>query len=579
MVKERSKQARTYRLLWLAVLVMTAGLAVWIRPAADDFYYRTFTDGGWQQFWENHLEHYQIMSGRVFVHVLLNPLLLLDMWPMRVFFVLLIALFGLLAAKLCARGCGDRTAAMVLALSVFWLQGLEPLADGALWGAGAMNYLFPVTLVLLYVAGLQWFLGGGGGLWLCLPAFLCACTVEMNGILPLVAFCYLCLTHWEQARLRSWRTVLIGFSTVLGYWFLYTSPGVALRLSGNESGLPLLEKILCNYALIDRKAVGPEGIWLVVVLTLASCGGILLQAKKRGWAALYAVGAAVVTLTGLGIVYDGIAVAVAAICVFSMLAGFAVWSFLRGERQVPLWMLCSTISLGVTLVSPVMGARLIMPTGMMLTILFVRNMMLLDLPGKWRLRLTALIAAAACVVLLDYTLHAAENARIIDANTHLTENHDGSETLVLTRVPDEDYSAATVPSGSNFGHYYLLHHGLEGVRIRCRELESFDILWEDGLLEGDGMLRRGQHYIPLRSLASICGAQVTWELASAVVEHAGRQYCFHEGNHVANLGHGICPSIKLQYPVRTINERICISVADCERLFGVDLTLVPVQGE
>lgn len=130
---------RYYRILRWVILVLTAGLALWIRPAADDFYYMTFTDDGWSQFWENHLIHYQLMSGRVFVHLLLNPLLFLDLWPFRVFFVGLIALFAVLAAKLCAPEGHGRPAAAALAVSVFWLQGIETLADGALWGAGTMN--------------------------------------------------------------------------------------------------------------------------------------------------------------------------------------------------------------------------------------------------------------------------------------------------------------------------------------------------------------------------------------------------------------------------------------------------------
>lgn len=563
-----------YRLIWSVLLVLIGGLALWIRPAADDFYYMTFTDGGWAQFWENHLVHYQTMSGRVLVHLLLNPLLLLDMWPFRVFFVMLIALYGFLTAKLCACGRSDRPVALVLAVSVFWLQGIEPLADGALWGAGTMNYLFPITLVVLYGTGLQWFLDGGGGLWLCLPAFLCSCTVEMSGILPIVVFGYLCLTRWEQARRRGWRTALIGLATLAGYLFLYTSPGVSQRLSTNASDLPLLEKILCNYAIIDRKAVGPEGIWLVVALSLASSGGVLIQSQKRSWGVLFLAGAAMVGLTGVGVIYDGIAVAVTAICAFALLACYAVWSFSRGERQIPLWMLCSTVSLGVCLVSPVMGARLIMPTGMMLTILFVRNMMLLRLPERRRLCVTAVIAATACALLLSYTVRFMDNARVIDENTRLTLEHDGSDVLVLRNVPNEEYAAATVPSGSNFGDHYLRHYGLTGCSIRCVDPDAADVLWDGGKLEGSALLRSGEYYIPIRTAAEVCGAQIRWELANAVAEVDGRIFCFHKGNHAANLGHGICPSVDLDDPVRNIGGSVYISVRDFERLFGADLTVM-----
>lgn len=571
------QDARIYRLIRWTILLMTAGLALWIRPAADDFYYMTFTDGDWAQFLEHHLTHYQTMSGRVFVHLVLNPLLILDMWPFRLFFVGLVALFALLTARLCAPEKG-RAAAAALALAVFWLQGIEALADGVLWGAGTMNYLFPMTLVVLYAVLLQCFLDGRGGLWLCVPAFLCACTVEMDGFLPIVIFLYLCLTQWEKARSRGWRTALLGLCTLLGYLFLFTSPGVSGRLSKNESGLTLLETILLNYSMIDRRAVGPEGIWAIVMLDLAACGGLLVQGGRRMWAGVFLTGAAFVTLTGVGVIYDGVAVAVIAICAFSLLAGYAVYSFLQGERQLPLWMLCTTLSLGVCLVSPVMGARLIVPTAMMLSIFCVRCMMLLKLPRKWRLGATALIAAAACVLLLDYTVHSMGNARVIDENTRVTRSHEGTADLVLGRVPDEYYCSANVPTNGNFGRHYLRHYGLSDVTIVLRDPVAAEVLWEGGSLGRIALIRGGEYYIPIRTAATVCGAEVRWELASSVVETADGIWCFHKGNWAANLGHGICPSEKLMDPIRAVDGYNYISVRDFRRLFNVELTVIPPEG-
>ena len=116
-------------------MLLTMALCIWIRPAADDFYYSTLGDGGWQAFLKNNLEHYQNYTGRVFVHLVLYPLLCLDMWPLRAFVAILIGGCSVMAARLAYADRKQRTLAQVIALSAFWLMGIETLQDGVLWGA------------------------------------------------------------------------------------------------------------------------------------------------------------------------------------------------------------------------------------------------------------------------------------------------------------------------------------------------------------------------------------------------------------------------------------------------------------
>jgi FSR family fosmidomycin resistance protein-like MFS transporter len=89
-----------------------------------------------------------------------------------------------------------------------------------------------------------------------------------------------------------------------------------------------------------------------------------------------------------------------AICAFAALAAFAIRSFIRGERMVPMWMLCITVSLGVCLVSPVMGSRLVMPTAIFMLMICVRNFVQMKLTTRQGLVLAALLTAV--VVLRSY---------------------------------------------------------------------------------------------------------------------------------------------------------------------------------
>lgn len=557
--------------LWGILMVLTALLCIWIRPAADDFYYATFGDGGWYAFLENNVEHYRNLTGRVFVHLLLYPLLCLDMWPLRAFVAVLVGFCSVMAARLADAEREHRLLACVAALSIFWMMGIETLQDGALWGAGALNYLYPLCLVLAYVRIIHWAMEGRGGILLGIPAFFCASTVEMTGIIPCVIFVYLCLTNWKQVR-DCWGTILmIGLCTLAGYLFLYTSPGVAERMESNATNLPLVETILANYAMIDRRVIGPEGIWAVTSLTLAS-SALHLHSGKSRWSIGMLILAGMVVLTGLGIVYDGVAVALIAICAFGALVAFGIRGFLHGERMVPMWMLCITVSLGVCVVSPVMGSRLVMPTAIFMLMICVRNFVQLQLPLRQGLVLTSVMTAVACVVLVHYSVEFVQNARVIDENTRIVKMHEEGP-LVLDLVPDERYSGPAVPTVSGFQLYYLRHHGLSGTECAVRDSSETDVMWEGTVLTQKALLRDGIWYVPIRVAEETIGAEVDWELACAVVRTNNRVYCFHLGNRVANLGHGITGSVKLSGPVRNISGRIYIPAADFIKLFGVELSV------
>lgn len=552
-------------------MLLTMVLCIWIRPAADDFYYSTLGDGGWQAFLKNNLEHYQNYTGRVFVHLVLYPLLCLDMWPLRGFVVMMVGGCSIMAARLADADRAQTPLARVAALSIFWLMGIEVLQDSALWGAGALNYLFPMCLVLAYTLMIQRALEGRGGLWMAIPAFCCASTVEMTGIIPCVIFVYLCLTNWKQARAR-WRTlVILGLCTLAGYLFLFSSSGVAVRLEDNIVEVTFIERMLNNYALIDRRVIGPEGIWAVTALTLLSSSAVLHDGRSR-WSIGMLLLTVAVLLTGLGIIYDGVAVALIAICAFGALAAFAVMRFQQGDRRVPLWMLCITVSLGICLVSPVMGGRLLMPTAVMMLVICVCNLVQLRLNAGQALTVAALLTIAASVILVNYTVHFVQNARVIDENTRIMEAHTEG-TLVMNMVPDERYCGAAVPVSSGFRGYYLKHHGLTGTECAVQDLSESDVLWNGKILEEKALLRDGIWYLPVRAAGEIPGCEVTWEMASAVVRMGERDYCFHLGNYVANLGHGITGSVKLSGPVRNVSGKIYIPVSDFSTLFGMELTV------
>lgn len=562
-------------LVSLTVILGTAAVCCLIRPAADDFFYATFCDGGFSEYLSNTLYHYQHMTGRVFVHLILCPLLQLNMWPFRIFNLLLICFLAWLGAKVCAGGPSFSLPGFAAFLCLFWLMGIRTLSDAALWGAGALNYLFPTTLVILYAYLFQKYLvRGTGGSWLFLAAFLCSATVEMTGILNLFVILYLCLVNREQTKQRV-PFVLVNFlSALLGYLSLYTSPGVGTRLEQTVyTSMSLLERINVNFALFDRKICGPGGIWVIVLLTLAAAALLLFRRGKRLPAALATLSTCSILLTGSRIICNGIALAVIALAAFAVLCLYSVWSFRTGDRIIPLFMLGTTVSLGICLVSPVVGPRMLFTTAIFLSIICVRSLFLCEIPQRaWNAMLCGL-AVPTVLLLCFYTVKFSENAEVIDHNTALTAQCSSGEVLTLSHVPDEVYGGMTVPSGANFGFYYLENKGLSGVTIRCTDPTEASITCNGAVLSHTAVLRGGQYYVPVRIASEVLHADVSWELASAVVETETGTYYFHNGNHVVNLGQGLCSGIRLKHPVRSINNSTYISQQDFEFLFGVQLRI------
>lgn len=559
-----------YLLCAILLVALTAVLCCYLRPAADDFYYETFFDNGISGFWAMTVEHYRTLTGRVFVHLILCPLLLFDMLPFRVFNALLICALSWLTAALAAEKHTDILPCFASSISLFWLFGIGTLSDAALWGAGSLNYLFPVFLVLLYYYLLHKQLSNGKPFaWLCLPAMLCAATVEMTGLLVPITVLYLFISHWDTAKKQLFPFTLNFFSALAGYLFLFSSSGVAKRL--DDTGfyaLSLMSRINVNYALFDRMICGPEGIWLIIVFALLSAAYVLPGSLKK---AVFLCTGALVILTGTGIVYDGIPLALISLFAFFLLCAYGIWAYRSGERIIPFCILCTVVSLAVCMISPVTGPRMVLPTAVFLSLLCVRGLFWKGFPDRALLLALSGTTLLASCMLVSYITHFRDNAKVIDRNTSLALRSADEEVLSLSAVPDEFYGGSTVPSDAIWPTSFRRHYHLEHVTLDYYDPTAMPIESPEKQLPYSAILRGGQYYIPIRVAHEITGAEVSWKLSCAVVETEDHELYFHSGSRVANLGYGVAPSIKLSDPVRNVNSTIYISLRDYQKLFGSDL--------
>lgn len=525
-------------------IALTLVLHIFVRPAYDDFYYVTFLDNGIKGFIDATLTHYQTLTGRAFVHILLCPLLLFDMLPFKIWNVCIICTLSAVISAFSSQNKKDFFKYFLCSISAFWLIGISILSDGVLWGAGSLNYLFPVFLIVLYSFIFNKSFDKKPNYSICILAFLSSATVEMSGFLTIVSIIYFSLTNKDTTKNKK---VFIAFnfiSALFGYITLFLSGGVDKRLSGNDFyDISLFERMVKNFSLFSRKIFEINGLGILVILVLLMFSLIAIKNKKHRLASASLVSLMLSGLTLTGIIYHLFALWIVALFAFFVICANGIYLIKSGEKTIPFFIICLTLSLGVCIVSPVVGYRMLLPSAIFLIIILTKGITYLKVN-----KTIVPFSACAFISLFILIFNFGANSKVIDKNTEITMNNAGENALILFNVPDEMFGGGTVPTASNFGEYYIEHSGSLAKEIIIHENE---------------IVRNGVSYVPIRNAEKL-GAKVRWRLACAEVSYLGKTYSFSNGAKAADYGF---LSEKLSYPVRVINGTTYISQRDFNKLF------------
>lgn len=556
----------------LIMLVLFSILHVYVRMAADDFYYAGFCTSGLRDFISASIYHYQNVTGRALVHILLCPLLLFNMVPFRIWNVLLIGFVSLLSARLATGSKKNLLQFWALALVLLPFIGAATLGDAVLWGAGSFNYLFPTTLVLLYFFLLRKFAPAESGGWgVALAAFLCSATVEMTGILVPITLIYVYFSERKRLKHRAAFMAVNFLAACAGYAILFGTAGVSARLIENGyTSISLFKRAVLNYELFSRMISDGSGIFVIVSVVL-TCIGLYFLLKK-----IYSAGIAAIVLaclpilTGLGIIWSSFAIALTSgLCAISIFA-FGIYMFIDGDRVIPFFAVCTFLSLGVCLASPIVGMRMILPTSVFLIVISLRTLAISTLKQKTLTMSGSIALIPAAALMLLFVSKYAANAVVIDLNTLAAQNYVGEGALYLCNVPDESYGRGTVPSTGNFGEYFCSLNGISAV-IENYDENSVLMSCGDKTLKSPAILRDGEWYVSVRDIGDLLGAETRWDYSYAVIDTGDKSYRFHLNSRAALSGEIFGECEKLSYPVRMVCEKTYISIKDAKNLFGLDI--------
>lgn len=525
----------------LMILLFVCVLHWFLHPANDDFYYVTFTDNGFSGFIAETVNHCRTVMGRVVVHIILCPLLMFDMIPFKIFNIAVFAGLCLTVAKLTSEKKSHTAGNFALFSALFWLMGGFVLCDGALWGAGALNYLFPSLLVVLYYYLFDKTIKKPNYL-LCVLALIAAATTEMSGIAMLLCVVYLWVTKRGANHAFCAANLVSG---AVGYVSLFVTGGVGARMSGNEAE-SLMETIGANFSIFARKILSFDGLGVVVLLAMLALLVFALKNKKKVAAVCLAAFCVQAILVMAGVLYHlWQVVAVSVLCFGALWAGAA----LTKDKTIIFFMICLTVSLGICMVSPVVGDRMLFPCGVYLCIISARALTLCEFSYSTKTAVAGVLSVTAVTSLVFLISKFSANAEIVYKNLEITKNHTSGD-LVLEGVPDELYGNGTVPSTMNFGDSFLAHYGIENTQIVI-------------INDAQPVTRNGTKFVPVR-MAKELGAKVDWRLACAEVTYKGETYRFAKGANVADSG---LKSYKLSHLVRMINGTTYIAESDFNNIF------------
>jgi len=310
--------------------------------------------------------------------------------------------------------------------------------------------------------------------------------------------------------------------------------------------------------------------FIIVAAALAAIGFYFLKRNK-----ITACTAFVLTvmpiLTGTGVIWGSLGIAIAAGLCALLIFLFGIYTFISGERVIPFFTLMILYSLSVCLISPIVGMRMLLPTAVFLILVFLRTLSLSFFKEKaLRIAGGAIMVPALALMLFLITKYAT-NAGIIDNNTLAAEKYDESGTLYLQNVPDERYGRSTVPSAGNFGEYFCRLHGVSGAIVNF-DSETAVMSCNGQEMPSPAIRRGGEWYVTLRDVGYLLDAAVCWDYSYAEIDTGSEKHRFHLNSYVMQYGDSYGECEKLTCPVRMVCETTYISVSDVNAIFGLDIT-------
>jgi len=391
--KTISREGLTRVLPWCLFAVFLVFISVTasnIVLFGDDYYYTTFTSGGFENFVSLNVSHWNEVNGRALVHII-DELLLWKgtIWLWRIFIVLCSGTAVFFAAAIASGAYvnGFKTHAFRLSLlgsvCLFSTLNIRMLNQTVYWATGSANYFFPCSIFFVYAffslklyekkerAAFAWFL-------LPLLAFFCGASIEQIGFGTVVFSLYIALSSIIKKKKPHMLHYINLLLSAAGCFLLFTAPGNTVRKTYYPDfySMDLFSRIKQNIPLSGYYLFGIKGVTALVMLFSAflfvySLGKVF----KRSNGFLYRLCGTVVSASAALLfarcVYNALNgyreedlsspffLVPLALCVIAEIIRSLFAYFKRGSHAIIFWVLATGLQAAM-LISPEMGPRTVL---------------------------------------------------------------------------------------------------------------------------------------------------------------------------------------------------------------------------
>ncbi|MBQ0010313.1 MAG: hypothetical protein KBS76_04335, partial [Ruminococcus sp.] len=267
----------------------------------DDYYYGTFFYWGKDHFISENIKHYHETNGRALVHLLDEGLLAgHQMLAFQIFNTLVIAGIVFLLARIGADAwkkaakkekTGDFSSALIVSCFLFSTISLEIARQSIYWATGAVNYLFPIFLLLLCFYLLRRGAERRYSAWLLPLLFISAWTIEQCSAALIAVVIYTMVDEIKKKKRCPFILFAYLFVTLAGAALLFCAPGNAVRVTYYPEffAKPFWDRIYDNILPVANGVTAPWGMGTAAVLLLACDAGHELWrlSKKKISAVLF----------------------------------------------------------------------------------------------------------------------------------------------------------------------------------------------------------------------------------------------------------------------------------------------------
>lgn len=402
---------RNYHIAVFALFVAFVAVTMSFTVAyGDDYYYGSFFYEGFSHFVDENIFHYMKTNGRALVH-LLDELLLAggQMVAWRIFGTICIAAVTLLSALIGAKAyrngidTEEFRIALVVSCLLFASISLDIARQSIYWATGALNYLYPILLLLL----LFYLVKRGEEKWICgaavpVLAFFCAFSTEQCSAGAIAVVDYAFILRIKAKKKPDAAMYFAAVSVALGAALLFLAPGNSVRMTyyPDFCAKSLTERIADNIPAVANSMSGKIGMGTALAILFACHIGDSLakiKEKREFWRmipiALCAASVALIAMNGDGTTSGAIRAAFA-LAALAEIAAEKIIAFFREGDDGAFFVLLSAVLQACMLVSPEYGGRT--------TLVSVVLLFPIILDGICKRKISLVPTAVAAALLFSY---------------------------------------------------------------------------------------------------------------------------------------------------------------------------------